>query len=138
MSDSGRNQTHSLNPIAEAEEEEFYRKVIEWRISEKVDDEEEDSAYESSCRSHSELFSLSQCTEICKSKVPPLHLVPGEKYNCSISSVFSPTSFLLRRNDEEFFKLTRLECVSRVTSREYVIIDFYESSDFLLKCVIFT
>ena len=96
MSDSDRNQTHSLNPIAEAEEEEFYRKVIEWRISEKVDDEEEDSAYESSCRSHSELFSLSQCTEICK-------------YNCSISSVFSPTSFLLRRNDEEFFKLTRLE-----------------------------
>ena len=41
-------------------------------------------------------------------KVPPLHLVPGEKYDCSIIGILSPLRFILRRKDEEFYKLTRL------------------------------
>ena len=102
MSDDS-DQTQSLNQV--------YRKVIEWKISEKEDDEEEDrdSAYNSSIRSHfqSVLSSSSLSQSLRKGKVPALHLVPGEKYNCSISSVFSPTSFRLRRDDENFFKLTR-------------------------------
>ena len=113
MSDSQSDQIQSLHQ--DTEEKDFYRKVIEWKISEKEEEEdaEEDSAYNSSGRSHFQSIlsssSLSQSTEVrkVKVKVPALHLVPGQKYNCSISSVFSPTSFLLRRNDEEFFNLTR-------------------------------
>ena len=110
MSDS-RNQLFHQDLTADAEEKEFYRKVLEWKISEREEEVEEDSAYNSSGRSPFQSIlsssSLSQNTEIRKGKIPALQLVPGQKYNCSISSVFSPTSFLLRRNDEEFFKLTR-------------------------------
>ena len=105
------------------EEREYYRKVIEWRTSETLDDEEqpedeeEDSAYNSCDRS----LSQSSSTELSlrKNKVPPLHLVPGEKYDCSISSILSPRSFRLRRKDEEFYKLTRLGHVLEFTLRGF-------------------
>ena len=95
-----------------AEGKEFYQKVLEWRICEKEEEEEDsDSAYDSSGRSllQSELSSFSNSTEVSKEKVPPLHLEPGENYDCSIFSILSPLSFLLRRNEEEFHKLTRSE-----------------------------
>ena len=113
MSDSDSNS--KTNDKGEVEDKLYYRKVIEWRVSEEADTEEQpeteedlDSAYNSRSLSQSEL-SLSSSTELSKWKVPPLHLAPGEKYDCSITSIISPTRFLLRRNEEKFFKLTRLE-----------------------------
>ena len=111
MSDCDRlNQPLSQDSTAGGEEKEFYRKVLEWRTSEKEEEEEDsDSAYDSSGRSllQSELSSSSNSTELSKEKVPPLHLEPSEEHACSITSILSPLSFLLRRNDEEFHKLTR-------------------------------
>ena len=109
MSDSGKDSQ------AHGEEIDFYRKVLEWKISEESDDEEqeeedeeaeEDSAYISIDRSSFQ-SELSSSNELTKEKVPPLHLIPGEKYDCSISRILSPLRFRLRRNDEEFYKLTR-------------------------------
>ena len=113
MSDSDSDS--QTNDKGEVEDKLYYRKVIEWRVSEEADTEEQpeteedlDSAYNSRSLSQSEL-SLSSSTELSKWKVPPLHLVPGENYDCSITSILSPTRFRLRRNEEEFYKLTRLE-----------------------------
>ena len=109
------------------EEKRIFRKVIEWRTSETMDDEELpeeeediDSAYSSELASSTEL-------SLSKNKVPPLHLVPGEKYDCSISTILSPLSFRLRMKDEEFYKLTRLGGLS-IMSRIVVLNTF---GDFL-------
>ena len=107
----------SDSPANAGEEKDYYRKVLEWRISNEME-EEEDSAYASLSLSQLELSSsdCNKSNELSKMKVPPLQLIPGEKCDCSISSILSPLRFRLRRNDEEFYKLTRLGGVSLMWS----------------------